>query len=745
VAWIASVASPAYAQSAQATDEGENGSPAPYVDRLIDGGTLEPSVTSEDLRGRNTTGNLRSLVTEVSGARISSTSTADTIDTSQLDSVQQEAGIIVSGRYQTDNFGLIGLDAQLRRGSRTNAVATTNGSSWNGLLELTSSSLPLGSGWVADTALGTTSTPLIELFGRQTRFFLPVSPIMGGAVTFNAFRALEPGQPVADPKPFASLNLSIGEPGLLGGLRLTDYTGLSGLLVSGGGQLEVKPGLTAGVQAISVTDSTDPFARIFAGPDANGETPLVSSSAIVGSLGVTRGRWRIQANSIWSTRSSNTDSSQSIMPEGSAFGGSVDAVYRRGPSVHAGGIYYFGPGLTWGTAAILSNAYGGYYRFSTSSQRWRWTLNLDAIDSVDGTGSSGFVLNADTRRTINFSTAIGVNANLRFANSQSAGQALGYIDFETDLGVSRAEAGWGKDSLSTLYRVGFIQNWSLPATLPAGSRLSTQLSYQHRDQTDRASRILGLERTEKTDSFGVAVSAGLVPFKDASLDATIAYSSDASATASEFFGPFQSSGAAFGTFVSQESEAFSATVIASARLSSNWSLSGTYTDTTSSLISRFGIPIFSSPLGPSNEQVDELRRSAFRLRAAYLTLRYSVSAGRPASVVGARQFPFGGTGNLEGRVFLDANANGVRDPSEAGAAGIVVILDGVQAVRTNEAGFYRFEGIADGPHRIEVNADNLPLPWFIEAPGQTGVGQRFSEVVEIGVRTTTTLDIAASR
>ena len=745
IAWIAAAASPAYAQSEQIADkESDDAAPA-YLDRLIDGGSLEPSLTSEDLPARNTNGNLRSLVAELSGARISSASTVDTIDTSQLDSVQQEAGVFVSGRYQTDNFGLIGLDAQLRRGSRSGPFANTTGNRWNGLLEFTSNDLPLGSGWIADSALGTTSTPLIELFDRQARFFLPVTPIMGGAVTFEAFKPLEQGQPVTEPKPFASLNLSVGEPGLLGGLRLTDFSGLSGLLVSGGGQLTLSPGLTAGVQAISVEDSRDPFAVIVAGPEANSRTPLVSSQAVVGSLGMTRGSLRLQANTVWSTRSTDTDLSQDFFPEGSAFGGSVDAVYRSGRSVHAGGLYYFGPGLTWGTAAILNNAYGGYYRFSTSSQRWRWTFNLDAIDSIDDTGSSGIVASADTRRNINFSTAVGVNANLRIANGRSAGQVLGYVDFETDLGISRAEAGWSEDRLSNLYRIGFIQNWSLPPNLPAGTRLGTQISYQHRSQTDQASLILGREQTEKTDSFGVALNAGLVPFKDASFDATIAYSSDASATASEFFGPFQSTGAAFGTFVAQQNEAFSATLIASARLSRSWSLSGTYTDTTSSLISRFGIPIFGSPLGPTDQQLEELRRSSFRLRAAFLTLRYSVSAGRPTGVIGARQFPFGGTGNLEGRVFLDTNANGVRDPSETGVAGIVVILDGVQAVRTDEAGFYRFEGTADGPHRILVNADNLPLPWFIEAPGETGTGQPFSATVEVGVRATTTLDIAATR
>jgi hypothetical protein len=110
-----------------------------------------------------------------------------------------------------------------------------------------------------------------------------------------------------------------------------------------------------------------------------------------------------------------------------------------------------------------------------------------------------------------------------------------------------------------------------------------------------------------------------------------------------------------------------------------------------------------------------------------------------------RQFPVGGTGNLEGRVFLDANDNRVREPSEPGVPGIVVILDGIQAVRTDQAGYYRFEGIIDGAHSITLNADTLPLPWFIESDDKHGSGMPFTATVDVGVRSSTRLDIAARR
>lgn len=747
--WLAIVAPAfgavaAYGQSPPAAGEGAE--PAiGYVDRLISDGALEPSLEADDSPSSNTSGNMRSLVVELGGARITSRSQTNSFDTSALDRPQQEAGILVSGRYQTDNFGLLSLDAQIRRGSQVGPLNVSEGERWNGLLKLATADLPLGNGWLANGALGATATPLIGLFDRQTRFFLPITPIMGAVASLGAYRPLEKGELGKNPVPHASLNLSVGEPGLLGGLRLNDYSGLSGLLVSGGGQIELAKGWVAGAQAIAVDKTRDPFAARIQTGGRTGAPTLISSQAIVGSLAYSQAGLRVQANAIWSNRSDSGAVSQAFSQAGEAAGGAIDVSYRKGRKVHNGGLYYFGPELTWGASAVLSNAYGAYYRFSRSSQRWRWTLNFDAIDAVNDAGLGGFIVNADARRNIGFSTAVGVNSSLRITNGQSAGQALAYVDFDTGLGTSRAEAGWSRDSLSNFYRIGFVQNWSLPESLPAGSRLSTQVSYQVRHQASLAALAGGALETENGDGFSVAVSAGLIPFKDVSFDANLAYTSDASAVASEYFGPFQSPGASFGGFASQQTDSFSATIVASARLSDHWSLSGSYTDTRSSLVSRFGIPFFNSPLGPNPAQLEELRQSSFRLRAAYLTLRYTISAGRPRGMMGNRQFPVGGIGNLAGSVYFDANANGKRDPAEAGVPGIIVILDGREGIRTDQAGFYQFREVADGQHRITINADNLPLPWVIESEGEDDIGLPYAATVDVEVRATAQLDISARR
>ncbi len=736
---------PAQAQTfPELSDEERPDAPEPYVDRLIEGGNLEPSITASDESRRNTTGNVRSLMVELGGSRISPKSSVSGIDTSQIDREQEEAGIAVSGRYQTNGFGLLGIDAQIRRGSNFGPFGSSDGDDWSGSLALTSRDLPFGDGWLADSGLGTITTPIIPLVRRQTRFYLPAAPIMGGTVTFNGYRKLAQNQPAVDPDPFVSLNLAVGEPGLLGGLRLSDFSGLSGLSVTGGGQLELSPGWTAGIQAIAVNDTRDPYAAFLQAEPDTDPVPTISSQGVYGTLAYSGANLDVQANAIWSNRSSGSPGLDLFGEAGAAAGALIDARYRHGRTIHGGGIYYFEPGLIWGNSTVLNNAYGGYYRFSSTTQRWRWTLNLDAVDTVDGTGSSGIIVNGDIRRRLTFNTSVGLNSSLRIANRQTSSQLLGFVEFTSGIGTSRAEAGWSQDSISDLYRVGFDQNWSLPASFPAGSRLSTQMSYEHRRQSAESPFLLDSTLSEKSDSFGVALSAGATPFSGVGFDASVAYNSNATSLATSIYGPLDSTGGALGILSSQQGESFSANVVATARLSSNWSLTASYTDTTSSLTSRYGLPLLgSSPLGPSQNQIDELRRSSFRLRAGYLTLRYTVSAGRPQGALGVRQFPVGGAGNLDGRVFLDTNDNGVREPSEAGVPGIVVILDGIQAVRTDQAGYYRFEGVIDGEHRITLNVDALPLPWVIEAVDARGTGKPFMATVAIGVRSTTTLDIAA--
>lgn len=727
-----------------------------YVDRLIDGGRLEPLISQTENGTGSSKGNIRSLVAELSGSRISPKSRIAGVDDSDTDRSQNEIGMSISGRYQTDNYGLFGIDAELRRGTENRISGGQKSDSTNVSITLSNRGFPLGSGWLADSAVGMVTATAIPLVRRQPRFYIPTSPLLGGTVTLKSYHHLVQQVSLEDLEPRVSFNISAGEPGVLGGLRLAEFSGLSGMSVTGGGEIEVTPRLVAGVQAIVVDNTHDPYSVIFQSSSlSSGEVGKVSGQAVLASASYTTGKFRIQGNAMWShlsgqvlgsTLSSGGDDLLTQDVSSKAAGAWFDATYRTGRSSHSGGMFYFGPDLTWGAAAIVNNAYGGYYRFTTSSQRWRWTFSLDTVDSVNGRSASGVIMNGDVRRQLTFNTGLGVNSTVRVANKRTSSQLLAYVDFSNRFGSTRAEAGWSHDPASDLYHAGWNQNWSLPAWVPSGSRLSTQLSFDHKHQSEESFFLEGEKLNGRTNSFGAAVSAGASPFSGISFDTTLAFNSDASTSSSGVYGPVDATGGALGVLSSQQGRAFSATVSATARLSPNWSLSASFTSTRSSLVTRNGLAgLASSPLGFTQSELADAQKSTFRLVAGYLTLRYSISAGRRKGSVGWLKYPVGGTGALEGRVYLDGNANRQREPSEAGVAGVVVILDGIHAVRTDQSGYYRFDNVSDGSHRVTVNADALPLPWSIVSDDGSDAQNSYARVVKVGVRSTTRLDIAAGR
>lgn len=715
-----------------------------YVDRLINDGKLEQITVQEEAPTLERKGNLRSLVVELSGSITAPRARVDGVAANSLDQTQREAGIAITGRYQTDNLGTLGLDAQLRFGSSPGLLGAAATEHWSGSVTASTRGLPLGDGWLADSAVGAATMPVSELARRQSRFFLPNLPIMGANLVVRGFAPLTREQSGIEPEATTSFNVAVGEPGLFGGVRLSDFTGLGGLAVSGGAQTVLSPQWSAAVQALAVRDTRDPYAAILLDPAQIPANAQVSAEGAYATLAYSSGALRVQANGIWSHRSGG--SASPIFPAGHAGGGWVDARLRAGRTSHSAGLYYFGPGLSWGTSALINNARGGYYRFASSSQRWRWTVNLDAVDAVRPGGASGIIANAEVRRRLNFSTWAGFSSTVRRTARQTSGQVLGFLDFTTRLGETRAELGWAQDRETSLYRVGLNQHWELPDWLPSGSRLSTQLSYQHSVQSVAAGLLPSSPERERSDSFAVGLSAGATPFSGISFDATLAYNSDARLTTASALGPIDTGSGALGLLSTQQGQAFSATLVASARLSSQWSLSASYTDTRSQLTARYGLSDPSaSLLGLLPGESVAGQRSSFRLRAGFLTLRFTGSGGRGRGSLGIRTYPVGGTGNLEGRIYLDANDNGRHEAAEAGAANVLVILDGIQAVRTDETGYYRFEGIADGPHQISLNTDALPLPWMIEAEGKRGSGEAYARAISIGVRETMRLDIAAHR
>jgi hypothetical protein len=108
-------------------------------------------------------------------------------------------------------------------------------------------------------------------------------------------------------------------------------------------------------------------------------------------------------------------------------------------------------------------------------------------------------------------------------------------------------------------------------------------------------------------------------------------------------------------------------------------------------------------------------------RRFMVTLRYEGKAGRASTPIGG--VPGSAAGGLHGTVYLDADNNGRRDASESGVPNITVVLDRRYVARTDSQGRYEFPAVAAGEHVIEVQTDNVPLPWSpaVREPAKTSI------------------------
>ena len=118
-----------------------------------------------------------------------------------------------------------------------------------------------------------------------------------------------------------------------------------------------------------------------------------------------------------------------------------------------------------------------------------------------------------------------------------------------------------------------------------------------------------------------------------------------------------------------------------------------------------------------------------------LTLRYEDRAGSVSAPLGGA--PGMGAGGLQGTVFFDSDSSGRREASESGAANITVVLDRRYVARTDAQGRYEFPWVVAGEHLLQLQTDNIPLPW--------NPAQREAVAASVLVRRITTTDFALQR
>jgi len=117
-----------------------------------------------------------------------------------------------------------------------------------------------------------------------------------------------------------------------------------------------------------------------------------------------------------------------------------------------------------------------------------------------------------------------------------------------------------------------------------------------------------------------------------------------------------------------------------------------------------------------------------------LSARFESLEGTPyprVAAVGGRS----GTGSITGTLYFDENRDGKRQPTERGAGGVTILLNGRQMQTTDTDGRFAFSLVPPGEHRLSVVLERIPLPWGLEdeAPRPVTVQVREDTRIDIGL------------
>ena len=407
----------------------------PYKDRIIEGLAQDDSEVLQQ-RQFDSSGLPRGYTLEL----LSDTRRSQ-------DVVTRSIGLKASGYLDTQNYGSLS----------GNLTWQTDGSDFGAPTSyvLRQIGMPFDGGWRADSALGMTNLPTLELARKSPRITLTGPAMLG--LTSHWLQGGERGVLLGlgrsgrfEGFPVPRFSVTQGSYSLLG---LQDQNRASDSLWQWGGML---------AQAKNVIS---PFALT---PDGQGELSAQG-------LYVTARRDSVATGSFWQINatlgnSTGTDFSGQSSPR--ANGVWVDGGFSSGPHQNGWGIFRLDPGLAWLDLALPSDLQGGYWRYARRTRQWSMESELDLLSSVSGTTPKGFFATNSLRYQYSSTTSFGGSFNLRRYGSQAQSLLL-YSQFANDWGSSRAQIEWGSaDTGDRLTRFQFDHDWSFVQAL----RLSTTIS-----------------------------------------------------------------------------------------------------------------------------------------------------------------------------------------------------------------------------------------------------------------------------
>ena len=593
-------------------------------------------------------------------------------------------GLSFSGFLDTPSHGALTLSAALSKSQQGESPERGSGDSAP-LWRLDQRAMPLDGGWMANHSVGALSSLQVAMARGFGRIGLPSSPLEGLTAEYLH------GETTA-------LNASLGRPGLYSGLGVNGFNPARGrLLFAGGQQVLPGPGSASSV-AFQLFDASGLENRVNAAADRNarglwsawrweGSAPWAGQVAAgVLPLWQREGGLQVQVNAMTSQSSGETGGAAAGKDNGR--GAWVDAQWRSQWLQQAAGVFYLQPNLQWGNYTAISDIRGVYWRGDVSTRRWQLTTSTEWTDSVSGTTGANLFANVSGRY------------RLDTRNTALAAVAL------RRLRTSAVSAQFGWEHSSDLGRTQWLAD-----LLQASARRSMRLGLDHSfliDSDRSLSLSAGVERVHFPDSETRSFSWGVIgsarPWSTVSADANLR-------------GTHSSSG-----------KQISGTLGLAWAIDPHWSLLAQFNAVRGDQPEAFALV---STLTQAAAAVNPVISS----KRVQLTLRYEDRAGSVSAPLGGA--PGMGAGGLQGTVFFDSDSSGRREASESGAANITVVLDRRYVTRTDAQGRYEFPWVVAGEHLLQLQTDNIPLPW--------NPAQREAVAASVLVRRITTTDFALQR
>lgn len=546
------------------------------------------------------------------------------------------------------------------------------------MISLIQRGMPVSSTWRMNGSIGVNFAPVADLARRQARFFVPSLQMSGTSAEWRQLDELQ-------------AFLAYGEPSIYTGVYIPTVESLGGRLYGGGLQWNPAEQWSVAAQMADVSN-----VRTGTGP----EGPKTSARSTFGAVAWDAPDARVQLNVAESRREDAERRS----------GAWLDSFLRHGRIGHSFGAFYLDPDLVWGHQQLASDATGAYYRASFQSRRWTLDGGADYASSV--AGSAGDVAFGTGYARYQYSTRLGfgggtnLRRNLGAAAAaptplpgdtferewNNAWSAFGFVDAANRWGLARGQLNFAQDELEDSAQFTLDQTWNTRV----GQRMSTSLFL------GRSALANGTDH-----SAGLAFTGGGDLRRNLSIDANARWNRT------------------FGDSSATDVFANIALIWGFAR---GWSASANLYQNRSA--GRLPLVVDSPVIVDEDDLLFDRNDSG-----VYLRLRYDWRAGSPTAPLGGG--PGAGAGRISGVLFLDDNGNGRLDAGEGGAAGVVVMLNGRFAARTDAAGRFEFNPVAAGNHSLTVVPDNLPLAWTVP------LDARFD--VRVGVRGSTRVELPALR